>query len=128
MIRCYKLILCSLGAISVSAFAGTGVTYETAAPQSNAITTDGMAGISVGMTRRQIAHLLKEHINFGCFETNFGLVSIDDRGIVELVQTSSSRLSTLSGARVGMSDRALRGLYPRRLERTGTPNDTATTS
>lgn len=101
--------------LSVAVSAGTDVTYGATAPQTNTITTDGMAGIRVGMTRRQIAHRLGEHINFGCWETDFGKVSID-RGVVELVQTESPRLATLSGARVGMSERALRRLYPRGLE------------
>ena len=100
--------------LSVAVSAGTDVTYGATTPQTNTITTDGMAGIRVGMTRRQIAHLLGEHINFGCWETGFGKVLID-RGVVELVETESPRLATLSGARVGMSERALRRLYPKGL-------------
>lgn len=88
------------------------------AQSGGAITTDGMAGIRVGMTQRQIAHFLKPGSESnGCWSTRSGLMVIVERGIVVLVSTDSSRLATLSGARVGMSVNALRNLYPRRLDR-----------
>ena len=99
------LLLCGIPVSSVLAQSGS------------AITTDGIADNRVDMTQRQVAHLLKPGSNGNnCWISRSGLTVVMDRGIVVLVQTESPQLATLSGARVGMTERALRSLYPGRLE------------
>lgn len=114
----------NLTVISCAALLSTHLDAESTG---GAITTDGMAGVTVGMTQRQVAPLIGGHINADCYETKFGKVIIE-RGIVVLAETQSPRLATRSGARVGMTDSALRKLYPGRLRRTDTPNDFDTSS
>jgi hypothetical protein len=91
----------------------------------------------VGMTRRQIAPMTKpwgdsaDAINsFECatYPTRSELaVVMVQRGMVTRVATTSPRLSTRSGARVGMTERALRKMYGTRIVRDedqySTPND-----
>lgn len=93
--------------------AAAPATVNTPVPSGRVITTNGMLGIRVGITQRQIGHLLKERHGV-CWRSRLSDVSIVyiERGSVALVQTESPRLATSSGARVGMSERALRALYP----------------
>ena len=123
-----KIAALCLCATSVSASAGTGVTYETAAPRTDVITTDGMLGIAVGMTYQQVSHLFyrsgtnenrrsaQEPADCNSYSTRNGEASIFiQRGFVTAIYSDSPRLATPSGARVGMSEAALRRLYGNRL-------------
>lgn len=115
----------------------TGSAPAASAAPDSTIATDGMAGVTVGMTRRQIAPMTKpwgdsaDAINsFECatYPTRSELaVVMVQRGMVARIATTSPRLSTRSGARVGMTERALRKMYGTRLARDedqySTPND-----
>lgn len=91
------------------------------------ITTDGMVGIRVGMSQRQVSHLIRRWGDAGdqmnsyecsTWPTRAGLaVVMTQRAIVTRIETNSPRLSTASGARVGMTEVALRRTYPRGLVR-----------
>ena len=115
----------------------TGSAPPASAAPDSTITTDGMAGVRVGMTRRQIAPMTKPWVdsadainNFECatYPTRSELaVVMVQRGIVTRVATTSPRLSTRSGAQVGMTERTLRKMYGTRIVRDedqySTPND-----
>jgi hypothetical protein len=123
---------------SVAASARSATVGPNAAPQlssigANIITTDGMLGISAGMTRSQIAHLIQPHGEydrdgtfgpaeaFACniYRTRSGLAEVMiERGMVTSISTVSPKLGTAAGARAGVADASLRKFYGNRLRRT----------
>ena len=125
-----RIKLAGLLALAAALNVGSGAISEANAQQANTITIDGIGGIRIGMTLRQIAPLLEPASDWnrahGRYSTRSGLTVVTGgHGIAELVFTETARTATLSGARLGMSDRALRGLYLTSLVRTGAPDDTA---
>lgn len=115
-----------IGLIVSSAAAGQGT---------GLITTDGMLGIKAGMTHGQVASLLNRQgsydgtgaVDGGTYECNIyttrsGLADVMiQRGIVTSVSTDNPRLSTASGAKVGVTDATLRRIYAGRLKRQENP-------
>lgn len=99
------------------------------ADPSTVITTDGMLGISVGMSVRQIAHLINQPGNYSQAEgvntyecqvydlrSDLGQVMVQ-KGAVTSIVTSSPRLGTPAGVKVGMPEVSLRRAYGQRLIR-----------